>query len=142
MSLILGGAEITLWDVCGIYRAMAFKLLEYDNQLSKQKITLLKPMLLPDGDDSCEITDLHALDEAAIYLTLDAMREVHRPEAEIGWEWFSNSGAIAWKTGTSFGFRDAWSVGITPPIMWLEYGLETPTAKEDPGLQASTRQRR
>jgi penicillin-binding protein 1C len=114
LSLILGGAEITLWDVCGIYRAMAFKLLEYDNQLSKQKITLLKPMLLPDGDDSCEIIDLHALDEAAIYLTLDAMREVHRPEAEIGWEWFSNSGAIAWKTGTSFGFRDAWSVGITP----------------------------
>ncbi len=56
-------------------------------------------MLLPDGDDSCEITDLHALDEAAIYLTLDAMREVHRPEAEIGWEWLAIRERVAWKQG-------------------------------------------
>jgi penicillin-binding protein 1C len=47
------------------------------------------------------------------WLTLDALRDVNRPEEEEGWQAFASSREIAWKTGTSFGFRDAWSVGMT-----------------------------
>src|SRR5690606_17014241 len=36
------------------------------------------------------------------------------PGEETGWRYFSSSRNIAWKTGTSFGHRDAWSVGVTP----------------------------
>lgn len=37
-----------------------------------------------------------------------------RPGEEGLWEQFSSSQRLAWKTGTSFGFRDAWAIGLTP----------------------------
>lgn len=42
------------------------------------------------------------------------MNELARPEEDANWEMYSTSQKIAWKTGTSFGFRDAWAVGVTP----------------------------
>ena len=42
------------------------------------------------------------------------MKEVMRPGEEGLWQQFSSSQNIAWKTGTSFGFRDGWAIGITP----------------------------
>jgi penicillin-binding protein 1C len=54
------------------------------------------------------------LSAPAIWLTYEALRRVNRPETETGWQYFSNAPGIAWKTGTSFGFRDAWAVGTTP----------------------------
>jgi penicillin-binding protein 1C len=54
------------------------------------------------------------LSAASIYLSFQAMLDVSRPAEESGWKLFSSSRKIAWKTGTSFGFRDAWAVGVTP----------------------------
>ncbi|HKK43691.1 MAG TPA: hypothetical protein VJ963_14840, partial [Bacteroidales bacterium] len=51
---------------------------------------------------------------SAIWLTYQSLRKVNRPDSETGWQYFSSSPDIAWKTGTSFGFRDAWAVGTTP----------------------------
>lgn len=42
------------------------------------------------------------------------MEELMRPGEEGLWEQFSSSQRLAWKTGTSFGFRDAWAVGLNP----------------------------
>jgi penicillin-binding protein 1C len=50
----------------------------------------------------------------AAYLTLRALSRHNRPEAERSWERFAGGERIAWKTGTSFGNRDAWAVGVTP----------------------------
>jgi len=50
----------------------------------------------------------------AIWLTFEAMKTLRRPDQEGQWETFQSSRPIAWKTGTSFGFRDAWAVGVTP----------------------------
>jgi penicillin-binding protein 1C len=54
------------------------------------------------------------LSSAASYLTLQAMVEVERPGDELAWRAFGSGRKIAWKTGTSYGFRDAWAVGVTP----------------------------
>ena len=54
------------------------------------------------------------LDATSIYHTFEAMQEVMRPGEEGLWQQFTSSRKIAWKTGTSFGFRDGWAVGITP----------------------------
>ncbi len=54
------------------------------------------------------------LGPAASYLTLQAMLEVERPGDELAWRAFGSARKIAWKTGTSYGFRDAWAVGVTP----------------------------
>ena len=53
------------------------------------------------------------LDHGSIWATFNAMQEVMRPGDEGLWEQFSSSQRIAWKTGTSFGFRDAWAIGLT-----------------------------
>ena len=45
---------------------------------------------------------------------LRSASKVNRPGSETGWQYFSSSPDLAWKTGTSFGFRDAWAVGTTP----------------------------
>ena len=52
--------------------------------------------------------------QGALYLTLNSMLEVIRPGNESNWKVFNSSRKVAWKTGTSFGFRDAWAIGITP----------------------------
>jgi penicillin-binding protein 1C len=44
------------------------------------------------------------------------MREVSRPTIHGNWEKFNSSIPMAWKTGTSFGHRDAWAVGTTPAL--------------------------
>ena len=67
----------------------------------------------PDGaEGNLEATSW--LSAAAIFQTFDALKEVYRPGEESGWKYFSSSKKIAWKTGTSFGFRDAWAIGVTP----------------------------
>ena len=50
------------------------------------------------------------LSEEASFLVLDMLRDAARPDAPA--RGFDERPAVAWKTGTSFGFRDAWSVGI------------------------------
>ena len=89
LSLILGGAEITLQTLAECYRSMAVKLL----------------------DEGCE--DL-PLGRGAIWLTFEALSRAGRPEEESSWMEFSSGRKIAWKTGTSWGNRDAWSVGVNP----------------------------
>ena len=54
------------------------------------------------------------LSAPAIWLTYEALRRVNRPETETGWQYFGSMPDIAWKTGTSFGYRDAWAIGTTP----------------------------
>lgn len=44
----------------------------------------------------------------------NSISHVARPEEEGEWQYFSSSKKIGWKTGTSYGNRDAWAVGMTP----------------------------
>ncbi|MCK7522305.1 MAG: hypothetical protein MZV64_33815 [Ignavibacteriales bacterium] len=59
-------------------------------------------------------SQMSELGPAAAYLTLEALTAVNRPDEEGFWRQFSSSKWVAWKTGTSFGLRDAWAVGVTP----------------------------
>lgn len=116
LSLILGGAESNLWDLCKSYGAMASTINHFEETNAKYyKNEFLEPSFLanfkPDfGEISTEKTLFNA---GAIYLTFEALNEVNRPEGEDKWDFFDSANKIAWKTGTSFGFRDAWSVGTT-----------------------------
>ncbi len=117
LTLILGGAEATLWDLCKVYANMAKNLktytiynsyLKYDNKCFK---------IIKNNDSIAystkDFSDENILGAGAIYQTFEAMNEVARPDEEEGWKLFSNQ-KIAWKTGTSFGNRDAWAIGCTP----------------------------
>lgn len=114
LSLILGGAESNLWDLCrsyanlsstvnyfnkshGKYRTKEFAELNYENNF--------------EADFGDETNQKNILGAGSIWLTYNAMEEVNRPEGDEAWKFYDSSLKIAWKTGTSFGNRDAWAIG-------------------------------
>ncbi len=116
LSLILGGAEGTLWDITGAYASMARTLNNYfevpgKNRYSKKDFR--SPVYIASDKDNHKIREESSwLSAGSIYLTFDALKEVYRPGEETGWRNFYSAKKIAWKTGTSHGLRDAWAVGI------------------------------
>ena len=119
LSLILGGAEGSLWDITGMYASMARTLNNYFQHPGKDRYVrgdFHAPYYSQDAppavDGDREVSSW--LSASAIYLTFESLRELYRPEEESGWKYFSTTRKIAWKTGTSFGFRDGWAVGVTP----------------------------
>jgi len=122
LSLILGGGEASLWELSGIYSSMA-RILNHFTQYSGRYNPSDWHMPCYLKDESIEhkpITDLNKLDReffmsaGAIWSTFDAMEDLMRPGEEALWKEFNISQKIAWKTGTSYGYRDAWSIGCTP----------------------------
>ena len=112
LSLILGGAETSLWDVCNLYGGMASVLRHYcerDGQYLSNEYERLK---LWETEDDISVSRKSLLKASAIWQTFKALEEVERPEMESGWKNFISAMNLAWKTGTSFGFRDAWAVGV------------------------------
>lgn len=89
LSLILGGAEGTLKDITAIYAHLAHAYQEADSTLFP----------------------IHG--RTAKWYTLDALKELSRPD-DIDLRMVRSVRKVAWKTGTSYGFRDAWAVGVDP----------------------------
>ncbi len=120
LSLILGGGEATLFDLSGAYAGMARTLINYtDNNSTYHSNEFVPPQLIVNNKNesiSNQKTTLvyPVFSAGAIYETFEALTNVARPPEEQGWEYFSSSKKIAWKTGTSYGFRDAWAIGVTP----------------------------
>lgn len=134
LSLILGGAEGTLWDITGMYASMARTLTNYfdrpgNSRYSKKDFhplnylggnsqshaqTEIDSSANPHNDYSLAMEETSWLSAASIFQTFDALKEVYRPGEESGWKYFNSGRKIAWKTGTSFGFRDGWAIGVTP----------------------------
>ncbi len=113
LALILGGAEGTLWDVTGVYAGLARSARAATPDEARR--AFLAPTYDPSGLGRRESLGVAApLSPAASYLTLQAMLEVERPGDELAWRAFGSARKVAWKTGTSYGFRDAWAVGVTP----------------------------
>jgi penicillin-binding protein 1C len=100
LSLILGGAEARLGDLANAYVNMARTLSDLENghyalsmneKINKEKNTF---------------------QAGAVWQVFNAITEVNRPE-QIDWKSLPSMQKIAWKTGTSYGFRDAWAIGVT-----------------------------
>ena len=116
LTLILGGAESNLWDLCKTYANLASTLNHYNESSSEYfnneftNLILKTDRVVDFGEKSIEKT---MFDAGSIYLTFEAMKEVNRPEGDESWQFFDSSKKIAWKTGTSFGNKDAWAIGVT-----------------------------
>jgi penicillin-binding protein 1C len=119
LSLILGGSEVTMWDLSSAYLGMVRTLNHYNDYRGKYNPDDYNaPVYIKDKneqkfrDNNLRINSI--LDYGAIWNTFNAMEELMRPGEEGLWEQFNSSQRIAWKTGTSFGFRDGWAIGLTP----------------------------
>lgn len=114
LSLILGGGETSLWDLTGVYASLSRVLNSYLKDRKYYKNDYHPPTLIVKKDTVPVPENDPPLSASSIWLTYNALQKVNRPASESGWQYFSGSPGLAWKTGTSFGFRDAWAVGTTP----------------------------
>lgn len=136
LSLILGGAEATLWDVTNVYAQMGRALVpDLTPRLTKEKeakITEAKDEDEEEKEEKKTARHTYIWDKGAVWQTFNALKEVNRPE-EIDWKSIPSMQAIAWKTGTSYGFRDAWAVGVTPRYA-IGVWVGNATGEGKPGL--------
>ncbi len=118
LTLILGGGEVTLWDLAACYGGMAYTLNSIRSLEYRYDEEAYRPpswLATTDGHDTPSSTaGRGVLSAGAIWQTFETLTALRRPTQEGLWQVFSSSKKIAWKTGTSFGFRDAWAVGVTP----------------------------
>lgn len=137
LSLVLGGAEGTLWDISGMYASMARTLTRYNRTYSYNRSDIHPPQYVKHEGKEVDNQKLPVLFYAqTIWQTFDALKELNRPELP-NWKMFSSSRQIAWKTGTSFGNRDAWAVGITPEYV-VGVWVGNADGEGRPGLTGAT----
>lgn len=105
LALVLGGGEVTMQELATLYAMLA-------------NHGVLKPLRL--RADAPQVEGVRLLSEEASFMTLDMLRQNPRPD-----EATTATPArmtIHWKTGTSWGFRDAWTAGSFGPyvlIVWM-----------------------
>ncbi len=97
LSVILGGCGVSLEELTGLYSSFATK-------------GDFKPLTYFDDNDSTSYSS-EIISEEAAYILTEILTEVTRPDLPDSWKDNPNRPKIAWKTGTSFGRRDAWSIG-------------------------------
>lgn len=98
VSVALGGAEVSMWELADIYATMA-------NLGARRQIKT-------DVTDEDTITD-NLLSPEAFFLTLDMLGRQRVPSTNIPFS-KRNDAPLRhyWKTGTSSSYRDAWTAGI------------------------------
>lgn len=113
LSLILGGAEGKLWDISSMYLSMAQQLNFYNEDGRYYEMGQPSYILNKNNGEKGDRIRNPLFSAGAIWQTFNALTNLNRPE-EIDWRSIPSIQKIAWKTGTSFGFRDGWAVGVNP----------------------------
>jgi penicillin-binding protein 1C len=105
LALVLGGGEVTMEELIRLYA-----MLGNDGRLRSLRWR----------EDDPQETGTALLSPEAAFITRDMLRQNPRPDA--GALQSANTLPVYWKTGTSWGFRDAWSAGLVGPyalVVWL-----------------------
>ncbi|NLG83751.1 MAG: penicillin-binding protein 1C [Firmicutes bacterium] len=106
LAIAIGGVEITLEDLTALYAMLAD-----GGRYARPRQLLDEPVA----------AGIRLLDPGTAYIITDILTGLRRPDLPTCWE-FSSLPRVAWKTGTSYGHRDAWSIGYNPRYtvgVWL-----------------------
>jgi penicillin-binding protein 1C len=96
LSMVLGGCGTTLEQMTGLYSVFANEGKFYPPEfLSGQQNT----------------REVEVISPASSYLVTEILSRINRPDFPLHWDATAHMPRIAWKTGTSYGRRDAWSIG-------------------------------
>ena len=121
LPLVLGGAEVTLWEITGLYAGLGRAV--HSRRGEEGPAVFFAPTVFPReippatarrAAPAGQGTHSPLISSGAAWLTLEALVDTVRPGEEAHWQEYASAKRIAWKTGTSFGFRDAWAIGVTP----------------------------
>jgi penicillin-binding protein 1C len=99
LALALGGAEVSMEELTGLYAMLA-------------NGGELRPLTLTTNPPTAAASHLRMLSPEASFAVLDMLRSNPRPSDDFTTSQVPQAVAIPWKTGTSFGLRDAWAVGV------------------------------
>jgi len=105
LALVLGGGEVTMQELAGLYAMLANR-----GELRPLRLRADEPIGAP----------VRLLSEEASYVVLDMLRQNPRPDEALAAQ--ATHLPVAWKTGTSWGFRDAWTAGVFGPyvlVVWV-----------------------
>lgn len=100
LSLILGGCGASLEELAGLYASFANEGLYQPLQF-----------LASDSSSKSKIRQTRILSPAANFMINETLSKINRPDFPLNWQSTEKMPKIAWKTGTSYGRRDAWSIG-------------------------------
>ncbi len=116
LTLILGGAEITLREAVGLYASMGRVLNTFSQEQQYNPNDYFMPFYLPDSvpEKNVRLQSTDHIGAENIWFVFDALSKKDRPVEGGDWIIYNSNQKIAWKTGTSFGHRDAWCIGVTP----------------------------
>lgn len=95
LSTILGGCGVTLEELSTLFSAFA-------NNGVFQKASLYP---------NIQNRATPIISDASAYMISEILTKAERPDFPSNWSHNTNAPKIAWKTGTSYGRRDAWSIG-------------------------------
>jgi penicillin-binding protein 1C len=104
LALALGGGDVSMEELVTMYGMLANRGVLQPLQYRKDA-----------GERAAAADGVRLLSEEASFMTLDILRNNPRPEGAIAGT--RASMPVAWKTGTSWGFRDAWSAGVFGPYV-------------------------
>lgn len=96
LSMVLGGCGATLEELTGLYSIFA-------NEGKYFKPNFIQTEDKPGGKK--------ILSPAAAFMINEILTKIDRPDFPLNWQSTEHMPKIAWKTGTSYGRRDAWSIG-------------------------------
>jgi penicillin-binding protein 1C len=102
LGLALGGAEVTMEELVGLYAMLG-------------NGGVLRPLRVRSSDP--RVPGVRVLSEQSAFLVLDMLASNPRPDRSANAAALDQRLAIAWKTGTSWGFRDAWTLGLVGPYV-------------------------
>lgn len=107
LSIILGGCGVKLEELCNLFSSFAHRGVFLPNRFIKGQ---------KQGNPN------RLISEAATFLITENLTRLERPDMPMMWSNSTSLPKIAWKTGTSYGRRDAWSVGYNKDYtiaVWL-----------------------
>lgn len=113
LSLVLGGTEITPWKIAELYSMLA-----KHGDWSRLKWSLKH-----------KIESHKILSSESAFMTLEMLTQAPRSNDDLSSKWMLSKLPMAWKTGTSHGFRDAWTAGLVGPytiVVWFGNFNNTP----------------
>lgn len=122
LAMALGGGGFNLWDLVTLYGGLA-------NKGQVQPLKVLKPAGDGTGDLANETDSRWLMSEETSWVVSRLLRNA-RPDQTRNPSIRDQAPGIAWKTGTSYGFRDAWAIGVTPELtigVWVGRPDGTPS---------------
>jgi penicillin-binding protein 1C len=118
LALALGGVEVSMEEMAGLYAMIA-------------NGGVLRPLVTTVTPPPRDWRGVRLLSPEASYVVLQMLRDNPRPMGDFSLSQVPGTAPVPWKTGTSYGYRDAWALGIAGPYVlgvWIGNFDGTPNA--------------